>query len=65
MDWQMISLVGLLPAFAFGYAIGRGSVEYPTDEEMFRRIVTNRSRARIEKEVESSLQDELNRQAAS
>jgi hypothetical protein len=64
MDWQMISLFGLLPAFAFGYAVGRGSIEYPSDEEMFRRLVASRSRARTEREVERDLEDEINRQAA-
>jgi hypothetical protein len=64
MDWQMISLVGLIPAFAFGYAFGRGSVEYPSDEEMLQRIIRGRVEKLLREQVESDIKNEINRQAA-
>lgn len=64
MDWQMISLVGLFPAFVFGFAFGRGSVEYPSEEEMLQRIIRSRIEKRIREEVETAVKNEVNRQAA-
>lgn len=64
MDYQLVALFLLIPAFGFGYSVGQWSKEYPTEEEMMSRIIAGRVEKRLRKEIESALADEINRQAA-
>lgn len=61
-------LVFILPLCIFvamvAFSFGQYTKDYPTEDEMMRRIVAGRVKARIEREVESAIAEEISRQAA-
>jgi hypothetical protein len=64
MDYQLLSFAVLIPVAIVAYSAGAWSKEYPSEEEMMRRIIRARVERRIEAEVEAAISDEINRQAA-
>lgn len=56
-------LPGLFGVTFIAYQLGKMSTTAPTEEEMFRRIVQARQTRRLEKQVETALEDELSREA--
>lgn len=64
MDHQLLSYLLLIPVAIMGYSMGWQTKEFPSEEEMIRRIVDSRVRARIEKEVEAEVATEIAKRAA-
>jgi hypothetical protein len=64
MDYQLLSFVILFPVAIAAFSVGARSKEYPSEEEMMRRIIQARVERRIKAEVEAAIADEINRQVA-